>query len=110
MSEQEKNPKAIPDFDEAITGITAQEVPDPELRALYQQLVRLRGMEKARIDTIPMDSRKPGGKLLKKIGYTLTAWIFGPVLDQIQSYRLEQEELIWYMLEYMKQTGRKADE
>ncbi len=108
MSETDKK-ISIPDFDEAMTGISAEEIPDPELRALYMQLVRLRRMESPDVNAIPMDSRKFGGKFLKKLGYTLSAWLIAPLLDQIRSYRLEQEELIWYMLEYMRHTGRLQD-
>ena len=92
----------IPDFDEAMTGITKEMVPDDELRALYQQLERLRREENFTIESLTTDSHKPGGKLIKKISMALCGWMMRAVIEQVRRNRLQQEDLMYYMLEYMK--------
>ena len=98
----------IPDFDEAMTGITKEMVPDPELRALYQQLVRLRNADKFSIDDLNTDSHIPGGKIFKKIGRKICGWMFRELALQLTKYRIQQEEMIYYMLEYLRQHPTEA--
>ncbi|MCR5426553.1 MAG: hypothetical protein K6E81_06970 [Lachnospiraceae bacterium] len=92
----------IQNFDEAMTGITEEMIPDPELRELYQQLVRMRGEEDFVFEEISPESHIPGGKLIKKISKGLTGWMLKPIVLQMRRNRLLQEDFNFYVLEYIR--------